>query len=279
MKYLEVKFVVSPCNEAINDILEAQLAEIGFDSFVGNEQGTLGYIQQSLFDSKVLSNLVQDFPLEAEITYSVKELEDKNWNEEWEKNYFSPIVVDNRCIVKSTFHKDAGEYEYTIIINPKMAFGTGHHQTTILMMEEILKRDFSGQSVLDMGCGTAILAVLASMRGAKDVVAIDIDEWAYDNAIENLQLNSINNVEVLIGGAELLADKKFDTVLANINRNILLQDMAAYSKTLSKGGTLYMSGFYTEDIKVLEEEAAKQGLELTYHSKKDNWAVMKLIKL
>lgn len=279
MKYLEVKFVVSPCNEAINDILEAQLAEIGFDSFVGNEQGTLGYIQQSLFDSKVLSNLVQDFPLEAEITYSVKELEDKNWNEEWEKNYFSPIVVDNRCIVKSTFHKDAGEYEYTIIINPKMAFGTGHHQTTILMMEEILKRDFSGQSVLDMGCGTAILAVLASMRGAKDVVAIDIDEWAYDNAIENLQLNSINNVEVLIGGAELLADKKFDTVLANINRNILLQDMAAYSKTLSKGGTLYMSGFYTEDIKVLEEETAKQGLELTYHSKKDNWAVMKLIKL
>ena len=159
-----------------------------------------------------------------------------------------------------------------------MAFGTGHHQTTVLMLQEILKSDLTGQTVLDMGCGTAILAIMASIRGAKKVVAIDIDEWAYDNAVENLDLNNIANVTVEIGGAELLGKTMFDTIIANINRNILLQDMHSYSAVLNEGGTLYMSGFYTEDISKIEEEAKKHGLTLQSHTEKDNWAGVRFSK-
>lgn len=279
MKYLEVKFTLKPSNEAINDILEAQLGTIGFDSFMQAENGTLGYIQEKLFDVVALEQLIDDFPIEVKIAFEVKELEDKNWNEEWEKNYFSPIIVDDRCVVKSSFHKDVPDYEYTIVINPKMAFGTGHHQTTVLMMKEILKKDFTGESVLDMGCGTAILGILASMRGADKVLAIDIDEWAYDNAIENLQMNNIDNIEVQIGDSELLRNKKFDTIIANINRNVLLADLHIYASSLDNKGTLYMSGFYVEDIKILEDEASKHGLSLRYYTEKDNWAGVKFSKI
>lgn len=278
MEYIEVKLTCEPNNEAINNVLSALLGEIGYDSFVEDENGTLAYIVKDLYDESQLKQVIADFPLDASITYEVKEIEDQNWNEEWEKNYFSPIILADKCVIKSSFHKDVPDAEYTIIINPKMAFGTGHHQTTILMLQEILKRDFSGQSVLDMGCGTAILAILASMRGAKDVLAIDIDQWAYDNAIENLNLNSIENVTVQIGGADLLGAVKFDTVIANINRNILLQDMHAYANVLNNEGTLYMSGFYTEDIACLKDEAAKHGLALDYSTEKDNWAGVKFTK-
>lgn len=278
MDYIEVKLTCVPNNEAINNVLASVLGEIGFDSFVEHENGTLAYVVKNIYDAEALSQVIADFPLDAEISYEVKEIEDQNWNEEWEKNYFSPIILEDQCVIKSSFHKDVPDAKYTIVINPKMAFGTGHHQTTILMMREILKRDFTGQRVLDMGCGTAILAILASMRGAKDVVAIDIDEWAYDNAIENLNLNRIENVRVEIGGANLLGTVKFDTVIANINRNILLEDMHAYANVLNIGGTLYMSGFYTEDIAVLKIEADKHGLIFEYSTERDNWAGVKFIK-
>lgn len=278
MDYIEVKLTCVPNNEAINNVLASVLGEIGFDSFVEHENGTLAYVVKNIYDAEALSQVIADFPLDAEISYEVKEIEDQNWNEEWEKNYFSPIILEDQCVIKSSFHKDVPDAKYTIVINPKMAFGTGHHQTTILMMREILKRDFTGQRVLDMGCGTAILAILASMRGAKDVVAIDIDEWAYDNAIENLNLNRIENVRVEIGGANLLGAVKFDTVIANINRNILLEDMHAYASVLNIGGTLYMSGFYTEDVAVLKIEADKHGLIFEYSTERDNWAGVKFIK-
>lgn len=278
MNYVEVKLKCKPNNEAINSVLAALLADIGYDSFVEHEEGTLAYVVSSLYDEEALKNLIENFPLDAQVEYEVKDIEDQNWNEEWEKNYFSPIVLEDQCVIKSSFHKDVPDAKYTIIINPKMAFGTGHHQTTILMLQEILKRDFTGQSVLDMGCGTAILAILASLRGAKDVLAIDIDQWAYDNTVENLNLNDIKNVSVEIGGADLLGKTSFDTVIANINRNILLEDMHTYAAVLNAGGVLYMSGFYTEDIEILKAEATKHSLVFDYYTQKDNWAGVKFTK-
>lgn len=278
--YIEVQLQINPYNETVKDIIIAQLSEMGYDSFREEdaEEQVFAYIEKVAFDEQELKNMIEEFPLELQISYSYSKLEEKNWNEEWEKNYFAPIVIGDQCVVKSSFHKDVPDCKYTITINPKMAFGTGHHQTTGLMMQELLKEDFTGQTVLDMGCGTAILAILASMRNAKEVVAIDIDQWAYDNAIENLSLNNIHNVTIQIGGADLLGQIQFDTIIANINRNILLQDMAAYSNVLKSGGVLYMSGFYTEDIPVIEKEAVNHNLTLDYFTEKDNWAGVRFLK-
>lgn len=279
MNYIEVKFICQPNNELIRDILSAMLAEVGFESFVETEQGITAYIQQSLFEENEIIDILSAFPIDAEITYTNERIEEKNWNEEWEKNYFQPLIIDNRCIIQSTFHKVPATYEYNILIDPKMAFGTGHHQTTELMIREILKEDLSGKTVLDMGCGTAILAILSSIKGAKSVTAIDIDQWAYDNAIENLQLNNTDNVSVKIGGAELLDGHEiYDIILANINRNILLNDINKYFSVLNDGGCLYMSGFYTEDFPAIREECEKYNLSFCYNTEKENWASVKFIK-
>ena len=278
MNYTEVKFICTPNNEIVNSVLSATIADIGFESFVEDELGTTAYIQTEVFDLEKLNEILENLPIEAQITYSYKTIEDQNWNEEWEKNYFQPLIIDNRCIIQSTFHNVPATYEYNIYIDPKMAFGTGHHQTTELMIREILKEEFEGKSVLDMGTGTAILAILASMKGADPIIAIDIDQWAYDNAIENLTLNNINNIDIKIGGAELLGDATFDIILANINRNILLNDIHVYSSVLNSGGTLYMSGFYEEDIPAITEECNKNGLSFEYNSTKDNWVAVKFTK-
>lgn len=279
MNYIEVKFICTPNDEIINSVLSATIAEIGFESFIENEFGTTAYIQSDLFNIEELDKTLNTFPIEAEIIYTYKSIEDRNWNEEWEKNYFQPLIIDNKCIIQSTFHNVPATYDYNIYIDPKMAFGTGHHQTTELMIREILKDDFNGKSVLDMGTGTAILAILASMRGADPITAIDIDQWAYDNAIENLNLNNVNNVDVKIGGADLLGGEKFDIVLANINRNILLNDIHSYSSVLNNGGVLYMSGFYAEDIPAIEEECSKNELAFVHNTEKDNWVAVKYTKL
>lgn len=279
MNYIEVDIVCTPNNETISEVLSATLGEIGFESFVDTDTGVKGYIQKQLFDKEALDSLLSDFPLEAAFDYRVHEVEDKNWNEEWEKNYFQPLIIDDRCIIQSTFHNVPATFEYNIYIDPKMAFGTGHHQTTELMIREILNADFSGKSLLDMGCGTAILAILASMRGADPITAIDIDEWAYDNAKENLSLNKISNIELKIGGAELLnVNETFDVILANINRNILLNDIHTYVSVLNSGGELYMSGFYTEDISVIQAECEKYGLSFDHFKEKNNWVAVKFTK-
>ena len=278
MNYTEVKFICTPNNEIVNSVLSATIADIGFESFVEDELGTTAYIQTEVFDLEKLNEILENLPIEAQITYSYKTIEDQNWNEEWEKNYFQPLIIDNRCIIQSTFHNVPATYEYNIYIDPKLAFGTGHHQTTELMIREILKEEFEGKSVLDMGTGTAILAILTSMKGADPIAAIDIDQGAYDNAIENLTLNNINNIDIKIGGAELLGDATFDIILANINRNILLNDIHVYSSVLNSGGTLYMSGFYEEDIPAITEECNKNGLSFEYNSTKDNWVAVKFTK-
>ena len=279
MKYLEVSLTTSPCNEITNDVLAAVLGEIGFDSFVNSEQGILAYIQQNKFDEMLLKKTLETFPLpDTDINYAIHTTEDKDWNEEWEKNYFQPIVIDNRCVIHSTFHKNVPQAEYDIVINPQMAFGTGHHQTTSLILNELLNLDLKNKSVLDMGCGTSILAILASMRGANPVTAIDIDDWCVENSKDNARLNHINNLQIELGCADSLQGREpFDIIIANINRNILLADMQSYVKVMHPGSVLYISGFYIEDIPLLREEAERLGLRFEHSNHKDNWADIKFI--
>jgi ribosomal protein L11 methyltransferase len=279
MKYFEVTFTTSPCNETVNDVVSALAGEIGFESFVEWENGVQAYIQQSLFDEEALKSMVADFPLpDTTIEYTVVEAEDKDWNEEWEKNFFQPIVIGDRCCIHSTFHKDTPQTEYEILINPQMAFGTGHHETTSSIISELLEADLQGKSVLDMGCGTSILAILASMRGADPITAIDIDDWCVNNSRDNIALNGIENITVEWGDANLLKGRApFDVIIANINRNILLADMAQYAACMHSGSELFMSGFYVEDIPVIQEKAESLGMEFIHHREKNNWAAVKFI--
>lgn len=279
MKYFEVTFSVNPCNETVTDILSALTAEVGFESFVECEGGMQAYVQQSLFDEDALKSIIADFPIpETEITYTITEPEDKDWNEEWEKNFFQPIVIEDRCVIHSTFHKDYPKAEYDIVINPQMAFGTGHHETTSSILGELLDADLKGKSVLDMGCGTSILAILASMRGADHVTAIDIDDWCVNNSKDNIALNNINNITVKLGDASLLEGRKpFDVIIANINRNILLNDMAAYTACMHKGSEIYMSGFYVQDIDAIRSKGESLGLKFVHYREKNNWVAVKLI--
>ena len=279
MKYFEVTFSVNPCNETVTDVLSALTAEIGFESFVECEGGMTAYVQQSLFDENALKEVIADFPIpDTTITYTITEPEDKDWNEEWEKNFFQPIVIDDRCVIHSTFHKDYPKAEYDIVINPQMAFGTGHHETTSSILGELLDADLKGKSVLDMGCGTSILAILASMRGADPVTAIDIDDWCVNNSLDNIALNNINNITVELGDASLLEGRKpFDVIIANINRNILLNDMAAYTACMHKGSEIYMSGFYVQDIDAIRSKGESLGLKFVHYREKNNWAAVKLV--
>jgi ribosomal protein L11 methyltransferase len=279
MDYIEVNFIIEPFEEYISDVLAAELGEIGFNSFVTSEVGLVAYITKNEFDETKLKTLMVEFPIEAAIEYTFVQIESKNWNEEWEKNFFEPIVIGNECVIHSSFHKNVPVAKYDIIIDPKMAFGTGHHETTSLVIGQLLLMDLAGKTLLDMGCGTAVLAILAAMRGAKDIVAIDIDTWCTENSIENISINNIEGIDVQLGGAELLDGLKFDIVIANINRNILLADMEQYATCLSKGGELYMSGFYKEDIPLIEAEANKNGLTLVDFKEKNNWVVVKTIKM
>lgn len=278
--YTKVTFTVTPAEEVATDILAALLADDGFESFVPDENGMTAYAPQDAFNADKLKSTVENFPLEGYgITYTTELIEGEDWNAEWEKNYFQPIIVDDRCVIHSTFHTDVPKAEYDILIDPKMAFGTGYHQTTCHMIRAILASDMKGKRVLDMGCGTAILAILAKKHGAGEVVAIDIDEFAYENALENIVLNNTPEIEVRLGGAEAIKESdSFDIVIANINRNILLADMKHYAAAMHKGSEIFMSGFYTEDMDVLQEEARKHGLRFRGFADNNNWAMMKFIK-
>ncbi len=271
MKYIEVKCICKPHSEMASDVLVGLLSEIGFESFTETEDGVLAYIAENEFSKNELNNILQNFIPDVKVEYEVNQMPDKNWNEEWEKHYFKPIVIDDMCIIHSSFHEIDKEYKYNIVIDPKMAFGTGHHQTTVLMMRNILDLDLKDKTVLDMGCGTAVLAILAEMRGAKKITAIDIDEWAYNNALENISLNNMSHISVLHGGAELLGKESYDVILANINRNILLQDIPTYAKALNDKGILMMSGFYEKDLPAITEKCNENGLKQLHFIVKDDW--------
>ena len=278
--YTKVKFTVTPNEEVATDVLAALLAEIGFESFVPEDEGMSAYVPQALYNEENIANVVAEFPIEGfEITYDCQFIEGEDWNAQWEKNYFQPIVLGEDCVIHSTFHTDVPKARYDILIDPKMAFGTGYHQTTCHMLRAILASDMTGKSVLDMGCGTALLAILARKHGATDVVAIDIDEFAYENAKENIVLNGTPEIEVRLGGAEAIKESdSFDFVIANINRNILLMDMVNYVRCMHSGSQIFISGFYTEDMEVLKEEASRHGLRYLDYAENDRWAMMRFVK-
>lgn len=278
--YTRVKFSVTPNEEFATDILASQLADIGFESFVTEEDGLSAYVPQPLFNKENIDSVVSEFPIPGfKISYESEFIEGEDWNAEWEKNYFQPIVLGEDCVIHSTFHKNVPCARYNILIDPKMAFGTGYHQTTCLMLRAILASDMAGKSVLDMGCGTALLAILARKHGATAVAAIDIDEFAFENAKENIVLNGTPDIDVRLGGAEAIKEgDSFDFVIANINRNILLADIKNYVKCMHSGSQLFISGFYTEDMDILKEEAAHHALRYIGYAEDNRWAMMKFEK-
>ena len=274
MKYIQLFLSVDPCNEIITDVLSYQLGDIGYESFIATTTGVEAYIPESLFSEERLIELIDNLWIDAKVEYEFNALEDKNWNKEWEKNYFSPLIVSDKCLVRSSFHVLDQKCEYEILIDPKMAFGTGHHQTTYLMLQEILTLDLADKSVLDMGCGTAVLAILAAKMGASRTVAIDFDEWAYNNAKENISINNQQDIDVRLGTVEQIEGEDFDFIFANINRNVLLRDIEEYAKSLKENGTLIMSGFYLEDVPVIKLECEKNGLLYQKLEHKDNWTAV-----
>ena len=270
--YLEFQFKIHPPAPA-SEILIAELGSLGFESFVENEDGVTAYILKEEFNENMLTEVRILDSDEFKISYSSSEIQQVNWNEEWEKN-FQPIVVDDICSVRAPFHPKP-ETEFDIVIEPKMSFGTGHHATTHMMIQFILKNEWKGKSVLDMGCGTGVLAILSSQKGANPVEAIDIDNWCYLNSLENIERNNVPEISVKEGGAELLGEKKYDVIIANINRNILLNDMQKYVSVLQPDGDLYLSGFYKEDIPIIQEACEKLGLKFQENLEKDKWVAVK----
>lgn len=278
MKYTAVTFTSSTMEEWQKDLLIAELANLGFDTFEDQDQGFVAYIPDSNLDIQALETVLLTEAVGYDVSYSVQELENKNWNQEWESN-FSPIVVDDQCYVRATFHEDKPSYPYQIIIDPKMSFGTGHHQTTSMMLSFILENEFQGKEVLDMGCGTGILAILASKKGANNILAVDFDPICVESVIENKLLNGVENIEAKLGSKDAIEGKHFDVILANINRNILLDQFETYSSDLSNTGELYISGFYDgEDLTILTEKAESLGFQFMEKKVLDTWCAAKFIK-
>ena len=278
--YVEVRVDATPCDETTTDIIASLLCDIGYESFVPDATGTTAYIKKELFDKGSLDEAVASFPLPG-FTFDVttQDIEGKDWNAEWERNYFSPIVVDDMCVIHSSFHTDIPKCAYDIVIDPKMAFGTGHHSTTSLIINHLLHSELSGLSVIDMGTGTGILAILAAMKGAAPVYAIEIDPFAYANAVENVKLNNHSEISVILGDASALSSiPQANIFIANINRNIILNDMAEYAAAMKDGATLLLSGFYEEDVEMLTQHARQYHLECRSVSSRERWACIELQK-
>ena len=272
--YIGYYFKVKPLIPGV-EILIAELGYAGFESFVETEEGVTAYIQKDECYNNILDDIQILSSDEFEISFTHEEIEQTNWNEEWEKN-FKPIVVDNICSVRAPFH-DKPNTTYDIVIEPKMSFGTGHHETTHMMIQHILNTDFENKSVLDMGCGTGVLAILTEMKGANAIDAIDIDNCCYLNSLENVERNNCKYISVFEGDASLLVDKSYDIIIANINRNILLKDISIYSSCLAKNGILLLSGFYNNDIPVIEAECGEYKLKLDETLQRNNWVSLKFI--
>ncbi len=273
--YIAYEFSLSPRDPA-TEILIAELGHVGFESFVENDNGVTAYIQKQEWNSKILDNLYVLGSPEFKIRFSHHEVIQTNWNKEWENN-FNPIQVDGEVSVRAPFHKNPS-LKFDIVIEPKMSFGTGHHETTHMMIQHLLALDLENKKVLDMGCGTGILAIFAEMKGAQPIDAIDIDSWCYKNSLENVQRNRCKYITVLEGDSSLLKGRKYDVIIANINRNILLSDLKTYTDCLNENGVLLLSGFYKEDVTIIEEEVIKHGLYFDNLIQKNNWVAIKYMK-
>ena len=273
--YIAYHFTVNPTTPG-NEILIAELGYLGFESFVENDSGLTAYIQQADWSENILEEVQILKNKDFHIAYTIEEIEQVNWNEEWEKN-FNPIIIGNVCSVRAPFHEKPNNVRYDIVIEPKMSFGTGHHETTSLMIQHLLEEDMVGKTVLDMGCGTGVLAILAEMRGANKLDAIDIDAWCYENALENVERNQCKHITVKEGDVALLLQKNYDVIIANINRNILLEDIPRYVDSLNKGGILFLSGFYTEDLPAIQQRCEEFHLNYSHHLEKNNWIAAKFV--
>ena len=273
--YIEYNFTISP-KEPATEILIAELGNIGFESFVETENGVTAYVQKEDWNEKVLEGIFVLNSDEFSIEYNLNEVAQTNWNEEWEKN-FSPIQVDDLVSIRAPFHENPN-LKFDIVIEPKMSFGTGHHETTHMMVQHLLQLNLENKKVLDMGCGTGILAIFAEMNGAKPIDAIDIDNWCYENSLENASRNNCNHISVYEGDSSLLINKKYDVIIANINRNILLMDMKIYTSCLNTKGLLLLSGFYQEDIPIIDAEVSKYNLKLENYIERNNWVALKYNK-
>jgi ribosomal protein L11 methyltransferase len=266
------------CDPEFSEILMAEIADIGFDTFIETEKGFEAYVEGNGFDEEGLNLIQVKYKHVNPLLFFRDRIEKKNWNEEWEKNV-EPIIVDDKCLIRAAFHKIEKKYPYEIIITPKMSFGTGHHQTTHLMISRQMKMDHQNKRVMDAGCGTAILSIMASKLGASEVEAFDIDEWSVENGNENAGNNQCKNIHIQLGKIyEVKLEGKFDIILANINKNILLSEMETYASYLQPGGQLLLSGFYVHDIKDLKNEASKYKLREIAHDERETWACLLLQK-
>ncbi len=272
--YIGYHFNIEP-RDLGSEILMAELEETAFESFMETENGIDAFVQKELWSETILNNITILSNNEFTISYTFEEIEQVNWNEEWEKN-FEAIDVDGTCHVRAPFHSKT-DAQFDIVIEPKMSFGTGHHETTHMMIQHLLDMEIAGMKTLDMGCGTAILAILAEMKGAKPIDAIDIDNWCYLNSIENAERNNCSQITVYEGDAALLKDQKYDLIIANINRNILLNDMQAYVACLNPKGTILFSGFYNEDIPFIDASCTKNGLTFVKKLERNNWVSLKYV--
>jgi ribosomal protein L11 methyltransferase len=272
LEFIELQVTVPP---EFADILVAELAEIGYDTFTETERGINAYIPATRFSESSVQDIIRKYGEVTTISYEHSSIARKNWNEEWEKNY-SPIVIGDQCRVRASFHPADRQYPYEIIINPKMSFGTGHHETTALMLENQLHVPHAGKRVLDAGSGTGILAIMAAKLGALRVDAFDIEEWAVENARENGELNNCPQLHIQKGTIdEVVLEDTYDIILANINRNVLLQDIPRYAARLSGGGYLLLSGFYVSDVDDIEQKASAHPLVKENQQTKNNWAALR----
>lgn len=276
MEYIEVDIKIEK-SEVFSDIVVARLNEIEFETFLENDNGVRCYIQATLFDKKKLDIELDKIKQNTKLNFNINHVAQKNWNEEWEKN-FKPVQINSHCLIRSEFHNNSGNFKDEIIITPKMSFGTGHHETTFLMINELYNLDLNDKSILDMGSGTGVLSIVASKNGAKQVVGIDIDEWAFQNSIDNAKLNNTENISFLHGDIKLIENQDFDIILANINRNIIEKDIEGYYNLLIDKGDLLISGFLEEDVDFIINLSINNRFNVINKKNKGQWSMVHLRK-
>lgn len=276
MIYTQFEFKLNPDTAENREILIALVSDHNFESFNETDDFLFGYMPGENIDSDIIKELINSLHFSVEIKSEI--IPEQNWNEVWEKNYFKPLLIGGKCLIRAPFHTEYDKAEFELVIEPKMAFGTGNHETTTLVSEQILELDFTGKNVLDMGCGTGILGMLASLKGANKVTAIDIDKWSFESTCENAKINGIDNLIASIGDASDLGNENFDVIFANIHKNVIINDLPKYFQVLNSGGEIFLSGFYLNDIPDILKITDKLGLEKQNIEEKNNWVVCRFTK-